>query len=260
MDLISITLIVYFILILWFENITKFYIGLGLLIIFHLLIYYLRNPTEALVPYNLAIESLYEKKVFYSNAEKREIFPTSVLLEKNWRKIRDEFLSLTDKSYDHSCLFETTYKENNIGKRFIQQDDEFWKGWNTIELRSFDKDNENLKHCPILKSLLPDDVSTAFFSILEPGKTIPSHYGPFKGILRYHLGLIVPKGCFISVDNQVYEWKEGEGVLFDETYKHFVKNETDYYRVILFLDIRRPLTFPIINEFILWLMSISPYN
>ena len=248
MDLFSTTLILYFILILLFDNITKFYIGLGLLIIFHLLIYYLRNPTEVLAPYNLAIENIYEKKVFYSEIEKKEIFPNSEILEKNWLKIRDEFLLLSNLEKD------------NIGKRFIQQDDSFWKGWNTIELRSFDKDTENMKLCPTLSSLLPDDVSTAFFSILEPGKTIPSHYGPFKGILRYHLGLIVPKGCFISVDSQIYEWKEGEGVLFDETYKHFVKNDTNYYRVILFLDIRRPLTFPMVNNFIMWLMSISPYN
>ena len=33
----------------------------------------------------------------------------------------------------------------------------------------------------------------AFFSILEPGKSIPAHEGPYCGYLRYHLGLIVPE-------------------------------------------------------------------
>ena len=32
---------------------------------------------------------------------------------------------------------------------------------------------------------------TAFFSILAPGKHIPPHRGPYKGLLRYHLGLQV---------------------------------------------------------------------
>ena len=84
------------------------------------------------------------------------------------------------------------------------------------------------------------------------------------GILRYHLGLIIPKNgfCFISVDGETYDWKEGEGVLFDETYKHFVINDTNYYRVILFLDVKRVLNFPlnIVNDIILYLMGISPYN
>ena len=61
----------------------------------------------------------------------------------------------------------------------------------------------------------------------------------------------------------MYEWKEGEGVLFDETYKHFVKNETKYTRVILFLDVVRPFDsyfLNTLNDIILYMMSISPYN
>ena len=88
-------------------SISRLYIGLCLLIIFYLLIYYIKNPTEALVPYNFVIENLYEKKVFYSEQEKKQIFPTSILLEQNWEKIRDEFLNLK-------------MSENNIGKRFIK--------------------------------------------------------------------------------------------------------------------------------------------
>ncbi len=99
---------------------------------------------------------------------------------------------------------------------------------------------------------------------MEPRKLLPSHYGPFKGILRYHLGLKIPKGeCFISVDNEIYEWKEGEGILFDETYKHFVKNETDFKRIILFIDVKRDFNnsfLNTVNDSILWLMGNSPYN
>ena len=32
----------------------------------------------------------------------------------------------------------------------------------------------------------------AMFSILSPRKHIPPHRGPYKGVLRYHLGLIIP--------------------------------------------------------------------
>lgn len=237
-----------------FDIYTWFYIGLGILFIVNCITYYAKNPTELLMPYNYVIENTYEKKVFYNEVEKKKIFPTSTILERNWEKIRDEFLKLR-------------IENGNVGKKFIQETDQFWNGWDTFELRLFDKDNEeNMKKCPILTSIIKNDpnISTAFFSILKPGKVIPSHYGPFKGILRYHLGILIPPkesgDCFISVDNQIYEWKNGEGVLFDETYKHFVKNETPYHRAILFIDVRRPVTFPFINNLILYFMSISPYN
>ena len=227
------------------------YIGLCFSLFFTFIFYLITNPTISLYPYNLYVEACNDKKVFYSDSEKKEIFPSSISLEKNWKKIRDEFYNLK-------------IEEANIGKNFIKEDEDFWKGWNTITLRSFGKDNEeNMNKCPTLKKILKNDneISTAIFSILEPGKTIPSHYGPFKGVLRYHLGLEIPKGtCFISVDGETYDWKEGEGVLFDETYKHFVKNETSQYRVILFLDVKRPDCPRLINDLLIYLMGISPYN
>ena len=229
------------------------------LIILLFIIYFLRNPTEALHPYNLLIENLYEKKVFYSEEEKKEIFPTSIILEKEWKNIRDEFVYIDIANIGNNI--------GNVGKNFIVENESFWEGWETLPLRMFGKDNEeNMNKCPTLKRILKSDnnIPTAFFSIMKPGKKLPSHYGPFKGILRYHLGLIIPKNgfCFISVDGETYDWKEGEGVLFDETYKHFVINDTNYYRVILFLDVKRVLNFPlnIVNDIILYLMGISPYN
>ena len=43
------------------------------------------------------------------------------------------------------------------------------------------------------------------FSILEPGKHLPPHRGPYNGVLRLHLGLIVPEPreqLGIRVDNE----------------------------------------------------------
>lgn len=226
-----------------------------LVLLFLIIIYLVKNPTILLTPYNWSIESRYPKKVFYDNEQKDIIFPTSQLLEKRWKGIRREMMNLP-------------IDKQNIGSKFIEQEDSFWKGWNTIELISFKKVHPNLDQCPILKQILLGDpnITTAFFSLLAPGKTIPSHYGPFKGILRYHLGLQVPPRdsgeCYISVDGETYDWREGEGVLFDETYKHFVVNETPYPRAILFLDVKRPLGYfdTMVNEIILELMRWSPYG
>jgi beta-hydroxylase len=49
--------------------------------------------------------------------------------------------------------------------------------------------------------------------------------------------------CYINVDGERYWWKDGEAVLFDETYIHSVENDTDVTRIILLCDIERPLRF-----------------
>ena len=47
----------------------------------------------------------------------------------------------------------------------------------------------------------------------------------------------------ILVDGIDYYWKNGEGIIFDETYIHTAENKTDEQRVILFCDIRRPMRY-----------------
>ena len=63
------------------------------------------------------------------------------------------------------------------------------------------------------------------------------------GSLRYHLGLVTPNSdaCRIFVDGEEYSWRDGEDVVFDETYVHWAENRTDRTRVILFCDVERPL-------------------
>jgi len=82
-------------------------------------------------------------------------------------------------------------------------------------------------------------MKTAFFSILSPDKHIPAHKGPFNGVLRYHLELIIPEPkekCRIRVHDQFNEWDEGKSLIFDDTYEHEVCNDTDGFRVVLFVD------------------------
>jgi aspartyl/asparaginyl beta-hydroxylase (cupin superfamily) len=96
-------------------------------------------------------------------------------------------------------------------------------------------------------------VVQAFFSILEPGKVVPAHNGPFFGFLRYHLGMVVPtdKPPSIRVRDQVYTWKERESVMFDDSWNHEVMNESEQYRVVLCVDVLRPMPWPLsaLNRF-----------
>jgi beta-hydroxylase len=50
--------------------------------------------------------------------------------------------------------------------------------------------------------------------------------------------------CYIICGGVRYDWKEGEGVLFDDTYWHEVWNKTNQRRVVLFLDVLRDNSLP----------------
>ena len=93
------------------------------------------------------------------------------------------------------------------------------------------------------------------FTLLAPHSRLPTHRDPFAGSLRYHLGLVTPNSekCEIFIDGDPYFWKDGEDILFDETYVHRVRNDTDMYRLILFCDVARPINNPVvrgINRFV----------
>lgn len=71
--------------------------------------------------------------------------------------------------------------------------------------------------------------------------------------MRVHLGLECPsmeEGCYIIIDNKKYGWKDGEILIFDDTYTHEVKNNSNKERVVLFMDISRPVYTPIIQNII----------
>ena len=57
------------------------------------------------------------------------------------------------------------------------------------------RSDANCARCPETTRLVETipGMTTAMFSILAPGKRIPPHDGPYKGVLRYHLGLLVPE-------------------------------------------------------------------
>jgi beta-hydroxylase len=107
-------------------------------------------------------------------------------------------------------------------------------------------------------------LTTAMFSILSPRKHILAHRGPYKGVLRYHLGLIVPQQkeqCRIRVGDEIRHWEQGRSMIFDDTFDHEVWNDTDETRVVLFVDVLRPLPFPesLINKLIVKAIGISPF-
>jgi aspartate beta-hydroxylase/beta-hydroxylase len=85
-----------------------------------------------------------------------------------------------------------------------------------------------------------------FFSILDPGKSIPAHRGPYLRYLRYHLALRVPKNNppKMRVKDEFYLWEEGKSIVFDDSLEHEVYNKSDETRVVLIVDFLRPMNLP----------------
>jgi beta-hydroxylase len=123
----------------------------------------------------------------------------------------------------------------------------------------------NCRRCPETTKLLKKmpGMKTAFFSILAPGKHLPPHPGPYKGVLRLHLGLLIPEPadmCAIRVGSQIRHWQEGRVMIFDDTFEHEAWNRTDGLRVVLFVDFMRPMRFPanMLNAVMIWVIALSP--
>ena len=95
------------------------------------------------------------------------------------------------------------------------------------------------------------------FASLPPGANLTAHRDPFAGCLRYHLGLVTPNhdDCYILVDGNRHSWRDGEDVLFDETYIHEAHNKTEQQRIILFADMARPMRFKVIDKLNNWVID-----
>mgnify|MGYP003633858933 FL=1 len=139
----------------------------------------------------------------------------------------------------------TPFQDISPDQIYISNDDK----WKMFFLKAgtvrFDR---NCQECPNTMTFLDkhESIVSAYFSILGPNKMLMPHEGPWCGIIRIHLALIVPKqgnGCTLVVDGKPYKWEEGKCVVFDDTYEHIAVNETDHERVVLFLDYMRPLPF-----------------
>lgn len=107
-------------------------------------------------------------------------------------------------------------------------------------------------------------LNSAFFSILDAGAVIPRHRGVTRGIVTCHLALDVPdqpERCTIQVTDQTLHWRAGKWLIFDDSYPHEVANETSQQRVILLIQVKRPMRFfgRMLNSLALWAIRKSAF-
>ncbi|MSQ80845.1 MAG: aspartyl/asparaginyl beta-hydroxylase domain-containing protein [Candidatus Methylopumilus sp.] len=212
------------------------------------------NHSIVLAPINMfmVLMSKVPRTPFISLNEIQEL----KILQDNWMVFRDEAVNLSKIK-----KIKAAEKHDDIGFNSF-----FKYGWKRFYLKWYDASHPSaIQLCPksikLLKSI--PSVKAAMFAELPPNGKLNPHKDPYAGSIRYHLGLITPNDnkCFINVDGKPYSWRDGEGVLFDETYIHEAYNHTNKNRIILFCDIERPLKFKfatIINNFFShWVMSAT---
>ena len=202
----------------------------------------------------LAAQSLVPDQAVFS----RDLFPWVRAFELNWQTIRGELERILHYREDLPRLYEVSPENTRISA-----DDK----WKSFVLQGFGyRSQHNCALCPETARLLATvpGLETAFFSILAPGAHIPAHKGLAKGLLRCHLGLMVPKDnerCILYLDGTPHNWHEGRVLLFDDTHRHEVHNTTDEDRVVLLFDFERPMTLRgrLTNRILLALMRRSAY-
>lgn len=185
-------------------------------------------------------------------------FPFLKAFTDEWQAIRSEVTEILKHREAIPLFQDVSVDQMKISKG---------NNWRTFILFGFgEKLEKNCKQVPVTTRLLEaiPNLETAWFSILGPGYHIPAHRGVSKGILRAHLGLIIPKEaekCRMRVGHTINVWRPGEIFVFDDTYDHEVWNDTQEERVILLFDFDRPMRFwgRLINRTFIRLLKLTAY-
>lgn len=160
--------------------------------------------------------------MFYQN----EQFPFTAALEQNWKVILGELQRLQDgqfKDWPEKHLYE--------------------KGWSVFGLYGWGvRLDKNCEICPETAKVVEQvpKIVTAAFSHMKPNTHILPHTGFPEGVLRCHLGLVVPENCGIRVGDETRTWQEGKCMVFDDTVEHEAWNKSDKSRVVLIIDFKAP--------------------
>ena len=190
----------------------------------------------------------------YDNA----VFPWAAQIECEWRTIRGELERVLVRQSELPGFHEISSDVATISTD---------RGWKTFLLCGYGFRSEaNIRACPQtwrVCQAIPGLI-TVMFSIFEPGKHLPPHRGPYNGVLRLHLGLVVPEpreNIALRVEDQIYHWREGEALIFDDAYEHEAWNRTSHTRVVLFVDFIKPTRQParFLNWLLLHLAVFTPF-
>ena len=167
-----------------------------------------------------------------------DLFEFTDVLKANFDTIRNEYddVARTKSDYDTSGGEHKLHKGEWDWHSYIQ------KGQKNPRFRDHcPKTCEILDSIPGLMTNIP--FAYSFFSTLHPDASIGAHTGPCNLRLRCHFPLYVPKDdsdIGLRVAGQTKRWKEGEPMVFDDSFVHDAWNRGRSERVVLLFDFWHP--------------------
>jgi aspartate beta-hydroxylase len=173
--------------------------------------------------------------------------PWAKALRDAWPAMRDEALALLAEDRDFESFLGLTPGQSRDGYIGGSNPNASWDAY--FFYRHGKRFDDHHLRCPNTSAVLESielcrvnrQAPEACFSVIRPNSTIMAHYGVTNTRLVMHLPLLVPPQCALNViDAGEHHWREGELMMFDDTYKHEAWNRSGEPRLILLLDCWNP--------------------
>ena len=158
--------------------------------------------------------------------------------------IRAELISLLPSAAGRERVFHAgELEETNL--RGLDQPPS-WNGY--YFFRHGERRDDNCAACPVTASTLdtlplarvPGHGPEVLFSVFSPGTHLLPHCGVTNTRVVGHLPLMIPDNCALRVGGEDHHWREGEVVVFDDTYEHEAWNRSERTRVVMIFDLWNP--------------------
>lgn len=189
-----------------------------------------------------AVRRIYDARISGGPVlDSAQLFPEAQRFIAAWPQLRLEALQVAERLQSVPRFHELMASQADISAND-------GRDWRLFVLKAYGAEiRKNMTACPQLAALLAatPDVLSASLSFLAPHKHIPCHRGPFRGVLRYQLGLSVPAAvdgrpaAVLRLSDEEHRIGNGEALLWDDTFPHEVWNRSDEVRIALLLDVRR---------------------
>lgn len=210
---------------------------LALIVIIVIIVAVLVDPINTAPSLSRMLSMDHNKIPLYSSDRIHKMYPFLSKLESKCDQITFEFERFIQEGY------KLRYPTQDL---ILNQE----KGCKNVVLKAHGIDvTNNSKHFPITTSLLNQEkVLGCSFSILEPHTRVSSYKCKYNGgTLRYQLGLKVPRECGLFINGKDIYWKEGSGIMYDDSYEKEMYNDSDGIRLVLTVDLSKPIT-PILQK------------
>jgi aspartate beta-hydroxylase len=135
------------------------------------------------------VRAIYDRRIATpATLDAAHYFPNADRFTDRWTDIRCEALAVAG-------MFDDVPRFHDIMPAQADISANDGRDWRVFFMKAYGVTvRDNLKRCPTVVALLDQapEVVSATLSFLAPGKHIPKHRGPFRGILRFHLMLSMP--------------------------------------------------------------------